>query len=174
MTREQLAKAITERALLKGSFKLRSGQTSERYFDKYRFESDPDLLQEITQHWKKMLPQEFDALAGLELGGVPLATALSISLKKPVLFVRKEAKNYGTCQFAEGLDYLNKKLLVIEDVITTGGQVFESVKMLRESGAAIDSVACVIDRGENTESLFNSKGLKLYSLFKMNDLVPQS
>jgi orotate phosphoribosyltransferase len=170
MNRSELAQAITKISLLKGQFKLRSGQVSDKYFDKYRFESQPDLLKSICHHWIPTLPENYDILAGLELGGVPLATALSLELKKPVLFVRKEAKNYGTCQFAEGIDFKGKRLLIIEDVITTGGQVFESIHMLREAGAIIENVACVIDRGQNTKELFKNKSLNLFPLFHMTEL----
>ena len=171
MTRSELAKEITQISLLSGQFKLRSGQISDKYFDKYRFESHPRLLKSICHHWKSILPGDFDLLAGLELGGIPLATALSLDLDKSVLFVRKEAKNYGTCKFAEGADFQNKRLLVIEDVITTGGQVFESVQMLRNSGALIENVACVIDRGENTNQLFKERSLKLFPLFHISELT---
>lgn len=157
--------------MLNGNFKLRSGKTSTQYFDKYRFESDPRMLAAISEHWQKNLPANFDILAGLELGGVPLATALSLTIKKPLLFVRKKAKDYGTCQIAEGLDFRNQKLLIVEDVITTGGQVFESTEILRSQGAKVTDVICVIDRGENTESLFMKENLRLHALFKMEELL---
>jgi orotate phosphoribosyltransferase len=174
MTRLELAKEIAQISLLKGQFKLRSGQTSDKYFDKYRFESSPRLLKSICHHWKNILPKEFDLLAGLELGGIPLATALALELQKNVLFVRKEAKSYGTCQFAEGTDFKHRRLLIIEDVVTTGGQVFSSVEMLRAAGAIVENVLCVINRGENNEHLFKEKSLKLFPLFQMSELLPIS
>ncbi len=88
----RLASRIYERAHLTGSFVLRSGATSSEYFDKYLFESDPRLLHEIAQALVELLPEQVDALAGLELGGVPLATVCSQVSGLPTLFVRKQAK----------------------------------------------------------------------------------
>lgn len=169
-TSSDLAKRIFDRCHLTGTFKLRSGKISNEYFDKYRIESDPKLLSEVAIHFHKVLPAGMDGLAGLELGGVPLATALSLKSGLPVCFVRKEAKDYGTCQLAEGMLIEGKKLCVIEDVITSGGQVLESVAELRKLGAKIDTVLCVINRGgpEATAKLAQAN-LKLISLFTRED-----
>lgn len=165
-----LAKRIFDRCHLTGTFTLRSGKVSHEYFDKYRIESDPQLLSEIATRFHSIVPKETEALAGLELGGVPLATALSLKSGLPVCFVRKQAKDYGTCQLAEGIEIKGKKLCVIEDVITSGGQVLESVAELRKLGASIDTVLCVINRGgpEAIEKLAQAK-LKLVSLFVRED-----
>src|SRR5207248_4168289 len=96
-TLASLARRIYDVAHLTGQFTLRSGATSTEYFDKYRFESDPSLLRDIATAMAPLLPPDVDALAGLELGGVPLATALSFETGLPALFVRKQAKTYGTC-----------------------------------------------------------------------------
>lgn len=97
-----LASRIYERAHLTGEFRLRSGAVSNEYFDKYLLESDPALLGEIAQAMAALLPEGVDALAGLELGGVPLATMVSQACGLPTFFVRKQAKTYGTCKLAEG------------------------------------------------------------------------
>src|SRR5262249_12484038 len=102
MNRTTLAKRIRDCAYLVGDFTLRSGKHSSFYWDKYRFESDPRLLAAITGELGKLVPNSFDKLAGLELGGVPLATALSLKIGKPCLYVRKAAKTYGTCNLIEG------------------------------------------------------------------------
>lgn len=169
MDRESLAKSIYQASYITGQFKLRSGQTSNEYFDKYRFESQPHLLKAIAQHMLPMLPSDTQALAGLELGGVPLATALSLESGLPVVFVRKQAKDYGTCLLAEGLgDLSGKKLFVIEDVITTGGQVIESAAALKKVGAEILGVLCVILRGSGDE--LRAQQLNLKHLFTMTEL----
>ena len=168
MDKQSLAKAIQEIAHLTGEFKLRSGQTSHEYFDKYRFESQPQLLQEIAKQLKPLVPDDTEVLAGLEMGGIPIAVALSFETNLPVVFVRKEAKDYGTCKFAEGLEVKGKKLCVVEDVITTGGQVVTSSQDLRKSGAEIDHVICVIHRGSDISKLDDEK-LKLTSLFTRSD-----
>src|SRR3954452_7885887 len=102
MDRKVLARRIHAAAHLTGTFTLRSGAVSNEYFDKYRFEADPELLRAIAEATASLVPSGIDALAGLELGGVPLATMLSQVTGLPSLFVRKQAKTYGTCQLAEG------------------------------------------------------------------------
>lgn len=170
ISKKELAQKIYNSCHLTGHFKLRSGKESTEYFDKYRLESDPQILKLITYHFKNVIPQGSAILAGLELGGVPLATALSLETGLPVCFVRKEAKTYGTCQLAEGIDIKNKKLCLVEDVITSGGQVLESAAELRKLGAIVEHVICVINRGglDAVEKL-QQGGLKLTSLFIRED-----
>ena len=168
--RNQLAKEIFKISHRTGHFVLRSGQTSNEYFDKYRFESQPQLLQAIANHLSKLVAPSTQALAGLELGGVPLATALSLATGLPTLFVRKEAKAYGTCQIAEGLDFKSKRILIVEDVVTTGGQVIESVRELRRQGADVLDVVCVILRNTEAHKFFAAENLRLLPLFTMEEL----
>ena len=170
MDRQALARRINQVARLTGSFTLRSGQVSDTYFDKYRFEADPALLQAIAAHSAPLVPAGTEILAGLELGGVPLATALGLHLELPLAFVRKEAKTYGTCRLAEGSDLEGKKVLVVEDVISTGGQVIESTAALEERGAEIVGVLVVIDRQSGGRENIEARGWSLASLFTRADL----
>src|SRR5687767_6910299 len=93
-----LARRVGEACRLTGSFTLRSGQVSDTYFDKYLFEADPALLRDVADAAVALIPAGTEVLAGLELGGVPVATALSLATGLPVAFVRKEAKKYGTAK----------------------------------------------------------------------------
>lgn len=170
LTRKELATQIFQTAYLRGEFKLRSGQISNEYFDKYRFESDPLILDEIARNLAPLVPKGTQLLAGLEMGGIPIATALSLRTGIPVIFVRKSAKDYGTMKFAEGADAIGKNICVIEDVITTGGQVIESTADLRSLNAKVENVLCVIDREQSGEKKLADAGLKLQSLFKMSEL----
>lgn len=170
MNRNELAKSIFDISHLTGEFLLRSGKISNEYFDKYRFESKPEILKEIAEQMAKLLPKDFDYLAGLEMGGIPIATAISFACGKPAVFVRKKAKEYGTCQLAEGADIKGKKIVIIEDVITSGGQVIISTKELKELGAEIDTVLCVIDREQGGREALTDAGLKLNALFTMTEL----
>lgn len=170
MNHKELAKKIFEISHLTGEFKLRSGQVSQEYFDKYRFESQPLLLRAIADEMKNLIPAGTELLAGLEVGGIPIATALSLVTGIPVVFVRKKAKEYGTRQLAEGASIQGKKICVIEDVITTGGQVHLSVQDLRDGGAIVNDVLCVIDRGVDSILKMSEKNLKLKSLFTMSEL----
>lgn len=170
MTRQELAKKIYEVSHLTGEFKLRSGQVSNEYFDKYRFEAQPILLREIAKQMAPLIPAGTEVLAGLEMGGIPIATALSLETGIPCVFVRKEAKEYGTCQFAEGLDIKGKKVCIIEDVVTTGGQVVLSTADIRSLGAQVSHVLCVIHRGPVfPEPKLTEVGLNLSPLFKKSD-----
>lgn len=170
MTKQELAQKIFEVSHLTGQFKLRSGQISNEYFDKYRFESRPEILREIARQMAPMIPKNTEVLAGLEMGGIPIATALSLETGLPCAFVRKEAKKYGTCQFSEGLEVLDKNVCVIEDVITTGGQVILSTVDLRKIGAHVTTVLCVIHRGSGKESKLSEIGLDMRTLLTMEEL----
>ena len=171
ISKKELATKLSKACYLKGDFLLRSGLRSKEYFDKYAMESDPQLLSQVTQHLTSLIPAETEILAGLEMGGIPLSTALSLKSQLPSCFVRKKAKNYGTMKICEGLKIKGKKLCIIEDVITTGGQVIESTKELRAMGAIVSYVLCVIFRGKDPQ-VFNSHQLQLSYLFKKQDLIP--
>ena len=137
---------------LTGEFTLRSGQVSTEYFDKYLFESDPALLARVADAMVDLVPAGTELLGGLEMGGIPIATALAARVSLPALFVRKQAKEYGTCKLAEGPDVTGRRVTLVEDVITTGGAVRDATRALREAGAVVDTVVCAIDRspaGEN-------------------------
>jgi orotate phosphoribosyltransferase len=170
MDRETLARTIYERTHLTGEFRLRSGAVSNEYFDKYLFESDPSLLRAIGEALVPLLPPGTDALAGLELGGVPLATMLSQLTGLPALFVRKEAKAYGTCRLAEGGELEGQRLTVVEDVVTSGGQVLTSCGDLRERGALVEHAVCVIDREAGGAKNLAEVDVELRALFTMTEL----
>ena len=170
MKRDELAREIYRISHLTGTFTLRSGQVSNEYFDKYLFESGPGLLGEIASHLSSLVPPGTEILAGLEMGGIPIATALSLKTNIPAIFVRKKAKEYGTAKLAEGMEFKGKKVCVIEDVITTGGQVVMSSEDLRQRGADIDNVICVIERDIKGRENLKKAGLELISLFTMEEL----
>jgi orotate phosphoribosyltransferase len=171
MDRAGLARDIYDRTHLTGEFTLRSGVVSNEYFDKYLFESDPVLLRTICEAMVPLVPEGVDALAGLELGGVPIATVLSQITGIPALFVRKEAKAYGTCRLAEGGDLDGRRLLVVEDVVTSGGQVITSCGDLRERGAIVDGAICVIDRESGGPAGLAAVGVELRALYTMTELT---
>lgn len=168
MTRQQLAGEIYKAAYLRGEFLLRSGKTSNEYFDKYQFESNPELLNSIANMMLDMLPTDFDYFGALEMGGIPIATLLSVKTGIPILFTRKRAKEYGTRKFAEGPDYIGKKILIVEDVVTSGGQIILSTKDLRDTGAIIENAICVIDRESEGIKALNENNIKLNALFTMS------
>ena len=170
MTKNGLAKEIYDVAHITGEFLLRSGKISNEYFDKYKFESIPTLLDSIASHMQELIPEETNILAGLEMGGIPLASAISLKKNIPTIFVRKKAKEYGTRKLAEGTDFKCQKVCIIEDVVTTGGQIIESANELRKLGAEIDSVLCVIVREDKAFENLSSANLNLIPLFSMKEI----
>jgi orotate phosphoribosyltransferase len=169
--RAGLAARIHAAAHLTGTFTLRSGVVSNEYFDKYMFESDPALLRAVAEACVPLVPAAIDALAGLELGGIPLATMMSQVSGLPTRFVRKQAKTYGTCRLAEGGELEGKRLCIIEDVVTSGGAILDAAVELRARGAVLGPVICVIDRESGGSEKLAADGLELHPLFRMHDLV---
>lgn len=170
MTKKELAIAIYDVAHLTGEFLLRSGTISNEYFDKYLFEAQPQLLKAIAKEFALLIPTDTEVLAGLEMGGIPLATALGLETGLPLAFVRKKAKDYGTRKVSEGTNVEGKKTLIIEDVITTAGQVLLSTEDLRANGAIITDALCVIDRESGGVERCNEIGIRLQSIFTMTQL----
>lgn len=173
MLKTELMEKIYETSYLTGLFQLRTGKMSSEYFDKYLFESDPELLKEIAKAMSWLMPENVEAVAGLQMGGIPIATMLSQETGLQQVFVRKEAKEYGTCKLAEGCDVENKRLVIIEDVVTSGGQVIISVADLRNLGAIVEDVLCVIDREAGAYGALENEGLRLHRLFRMTELKLQ-
>lgn len=170
MTNEHLAQRIQAVSHLTGRFTLRSGIETTEYFDKYRFEADPVLLEAIADAMVPLVPAGTEVLAGLEMGGIPVVTALSRATGLPAAFVRKAAKPYGTCRLAEGADIAGRRVTVVEDVVTSGGQIVLSVYELRQLGATIDTALCVIDRDQGGPEALAAIGLDLVALLRADDL----
>ncbi len=163
-TDDSLAADINATCRLSGEFTLRSGQVSDTYFDKYLFEADPLLLARVAREMIQLLPQDTELLAGLEMGGIPIATSVSGITGIPTLFVRKEAKAYGTAKLAEGPPFAGLRVTLIEDVITTGGAVRDATNALREAGATVEVVVCAIDRSPEGENPLADVGLEVRSV----------
>lgn len=168
--REALAALVHRCCHLRGHFVLRSGATSDEYFDKYLLESDPVLLRRVVEAMADLVPERTEILAGLELGGVPLATALSLHTGLPARFVRKEPKTYGTCRLAEGGEVEGAQVLVVEDVVTSGGQLLASCRDLRDRGAQVLGALCVIDREAGATDNLATHQIELWSLFTASEL----
>jgi len=167
MDQKELARKIYAAAHITGTFKLRSGQVSNEYFDKYLFEAQPALLREIAMGMKELIPKDAEIIAGLEMGGIPVVTALALESGMQAAFIRKKAKEYGTCKLAEGADIDGKRVCVIEDVVTTGGQILESVQEMRDRGAIVETVLCVIQRNDAATGILAEAGLRLLPLLTM-------
>ncbi len=165
-----LARDIDDRCRLTGQFTLRSGQVASEYFDKYLFEADPVLLGRVADRMVELLPVDTELLGGLELGGVPIATVVSARTGVPALFVRKKAKEYGTCKLAEGAEVDGRRVTLIEDVITTGGAVRDATRALREAGATVAVVVCAIDRSPEGQNPLDDLGLEVRAVLTKAEL----
>ncbi len=170
MNYEQLAKRIADVSLLRGEFTLRSGRKSNYYLDKYRFETYPDVLRELGKMFADRVGANVDRIAGAELGAVALAAATSMACGKPFVIVRNKKKDYGTSKAVEGLLNAGETVMIVEDVLTTGGQVLEAAQTLQEAGAKVDRIVAVIDRMEGARENIEAAGFVLESLFTTKDL----
>jgi len=170
MTKEQLAHRIAEVSLLRGEFILRSGRKSNYYLDKYRFETQPDVLIELGKLFAARIGPAVNRIAGAELGAVPLAAAAAMASGKPFVIVRNQKKDYGTSKLVEGILNADETVVIVEDVLTTGGQVIEAAKTLKDAGAKIDRIIAVIDRMEGARQNIESAGYIFEALFTTEDL----
>src|SRR5436309_3475453 len=170
MAHEQLARRIAEVALLRGEFTLRSGRKSNYYLDKYRFETQPDVLAELGSMLAERVTVDTDRIAGAELGAVPLAAAAGMAANKPFVFIRNQKKDYGTAKQIEGVLNAGDTIMIVEDVLTTGGQVLDAVETLKQAGAKIQRIVAVIDRMEGARQNIEKAGIVFESLFTSKDL----
>jgi len=168
--RETLARDLVTASYLKGDFVLRSGKRSNRYFDKFLFETDPELLRRLGKQLATLVPLTTQRLAAPELGAVLLGGAVSMETGLPLVLVRKEPKGYGTSKQIEGRMERGDRITVIEDVVTTGGDSLRSAEVLRDSGADVIHLVVVLDRGEGGEDNIRNAGIPYSPLFRITDL----
>ena len=167
---DELGRELVKASYLKGDFVLRSGKRSNRYFDKFLFETDPALLRRLGQHLARLVPSETQRLAAPELGAVLLGGAVSMASGLPLVLVRKEPKGYGTAKQIEGRFEAGDRVTVIEDVVTTGGDSLRSAQVLRDAGVEVIHLVVVLDRGEGGEDNIQAASIPYSPLFRIADL----
>ncbi|MCL2646253.1 MAG: orotate phosphoribosyltransferase [Phycisphaerales bacterium] len=172
MDHATLAKRVKEVALLEGDFTLRSGKKSKFYFDKYLFETQPDILEAMGQEIARRLPAETTRIAGPELGAVALAAAGSLASRIPFFIVRNAKKDYGTGKTIEGILKPGDKVVLVEDIVTTGGQVVEAIKNITAAGAQVIKVIVALDRleGGKENILAAAPGVAYEPILNKNDM----
>jgi len=143
------ARRVREAALLEGDFVLSSGKRSRFYLDKYLFSTEPGLLRDVAAELVRHSPPDIQRLAGVELGAVPLAVAASLETGLPYVIVRRAAKDYGTGRAVEGRLSAGERIVLIEDVVTTGAQAVKAAEGLAESGVEVAAILSVLDRRED-------------------------
>lgn len=170
MNLNRLGKKIVEISYKEGNFTLSSGKRSNYIFDKYAFETRPKVLEEITGKMVKMVTSETSKIAGMELGGVPLATALSLKTGLPFVIVRKGSKGYGIDRTIEGDLNDEDKVVIVEDISTTGTQALLAAKIIENTGASVLKIICVVDREEGARKRIEDRGYKFEPLFTKSSL----
>jgi len=171
MTDNELARALREAALLEGEFTLRSGRKSSYYLDKYLFETEPALLKALAQRFAKHVDDRVDRIAGAELGGIALAAAASLETGKPFVIVRNSKKaGYGTGKLIEGQLDAGDRVLLVEDICTSGGQAIEACRVLRDAGADVVGIVVTIERQEGGREAIEQAGYPCAALFTTSDL----
>ncbi len=170
MTRDELARRIAEVALLRGEFTLRSGRKSNFYLDKYLFETQPDILRALGKLYAQKLPPAVDRIAGPELGAIALAAATAMAADKPFVIVRNQKKGYGSGKVIEGTLKAGESVVIVEDILTTGGQIVEAAKTLEAAGVKVIKMLGAIDRLEGARENIEAAGYDYESLFTTKDL----
>jgi orotate phosphoribosyltransferase len=171
VNRDQLIDAIKQTSVLHGTFTLRSGRTSSYYVDKYKFATRPDILREVgILMAAQAMETNADRIAGAELGGVPLAASASLAGDKPYVLIRNSKKDYGTNKQMEGDLEEGDRVLLVEDVVTTGGQILEAAKVIQDAGATVTRIVSVIDRLEGGRENIEKAGFEFKSLVTTKDL----
>ncbi len=167
-----LGQRLLDASYLEGDFLLRSGRRSRFYLDKYLFSTQPDLLRDIATGLAAKLPahEPFDLLAGPELGAVAIVAAVSLASRKPFVIVRKGKKGYGTDKAMEGRSTPGQRVVMVEDVVTSGGAALEAADRLREAGLEVATLLCVVDREEGGREQIEAKGLVFDPLFTATSL----
>lgn len=153
-----------------GHFVLTSGAISDYYIDIKKASTDPKTLKVIAESMSKYT-KDYDILAGMELGAVPLVVALSLETNLPYVIIRKEKRGHGTAKQIEGCDVKNKKVLVIEDVTTSGGSVVKTIQILRENNAEIDKVLVVVDRESGAREKIQKLDVNFVSLISVSEII---
>lgn len=157
-------------ALQFGTFTLASGRTSPYYVDIKRAVTRPDLLRMIAEGMAPFV-RDAERIAGVELGAVPIAAAVSLATGKPYIMVRKASKEHGTKHEFEGELNRGDHVLFVEDVVTTGGTLRAAIERLRGHGAVIDDCVCVVDREEGGKMLLAEISVRLHALLSAKDLL---
>lgn len=172
INRLDLLKKIKAAAFLEGEFVTRAGKKTNYYIDKYLFETKPEILDAVTDSIKELLPplDSFDRIGAPELGAVALAALTAVKVNKPFLIVKKQSKDYGTQRLIEGEFKPGERIVVLEDVLTTGGAVLKAVDVLLANQLKIIDIIGVINREEGAFENISQKGFSVKALFNKTEL----
>jgi orotate phosphoribosyltransferase len=171
MDKKELIRLLKECGAIQfGQFVLTSGATSDYYIDIKKASTNPNILKKIAKSMAEYT-EGYDLLAGMELGAIPLVVALSLETNIPYVIIRKEKREHGTGKQIEGGDVKGKRVLVIEDVITSGGSVVKTINIIREKQGIVDEVLAVVDRESGAEEKLQSLDTSFIPLLSISDIL---
>ena len=154
-----------------GRFTLKSGIESPFYVDLRPLASDPKILKNLANYLLEMLPLDnFDLICGVPYAALPMATAMSLESYIPLIIKRKEAKAYGTKKLIEGIYQKGQNCLLVEDVITSGKSLLETIAEVEHEDLKVSDIVVVLDREQGGKELLEKKGLKVHTLFNITEV----
>ncbi len=168
---ESLAQRLAAVACVDRPFTLPGGRRLPSYFDEYQLAADPRLLAEVAAAMASRLPANAEALAGVELGGIPLVVALSAATGLPAAFVRRTARRLGSRRQIEGVDVAGVRVALVDDVVRSGGRLVAMARVLRGSGARVSAALCVLERPLGGRRLLTDHGVTLHQLLVESELT---
>lgn len=155
-----------------GRFTLKSGIESPFYVDLRPLASDPKILKKLANYLLEMLPLDnFDIICGVPYAALPMATAMSLESYIPLIIKRKEAKSYGTKKLIEGIYEKGQNCLLVEDVITSGKSLVETIEEVENEGIKVSDIVVVLDRQQGGKEKLEEKGYKVHSLYNISEVV---
>ncbi|MFD8967315.1 phosphoribosyltransferase family protein [Streptomyces sp. NPDC059568] len=169
-TTTTLAARLAEAACVTDAFALADGRVLDSYFDEYRLAADPQLLYDVTDAMAALVPEGAEVLAGIELGGVPLVVALSAATGLSAAFLRRLPKRYGSRRQIEGTSVEGRRVVLVDDVVRSGGQLVAMTRILRVAGASVTDALCVLERPLGGRLLLDDHGVVLRPLLAEADL----
>jgi uridine monophosphate synthetase len=171
----QLARDLVDSGCVRfGQFKLKSGIISPIYLDLRRLVTYPAILRRVAQAYAETLGElHFDRLAGIPYAALPIATAIALEIDRPLIYPRREAKDYGTQALIEGEYQAGETIIVIDDLATTGGSKIEAIQKLEAAGLKVHDIVVLIDRGHGAGPLLAEAGYRLHAVVTLHELLPE-